>query len=125
MLLDRKAILAAPDNKPTRVDVPEWGGHVFVRAMSVAEAGSLGQDKGADMASRLAVRCICDESGARLLSDGDVAPLGEKSAAAMNRVLQVINEVNGFAEKAVQPGEASAGITGAGSSSDSPAISAG
>jgi len=109
-MLSRDAIISACDTKPKRVDVPEWGGFVFVRALTAGEAENLQKDKAGGFAARMAARCICDENGKRVFEDADVVALEAKSAGAMNRVILAINSLNGLDEKAdAAVGEASSG----------------
>lgn len=126
--LTREAILAAPDLKPTKVEVPEWGGFVHVRQMTGADRGALeaeamGDKKNhiATLRSRMAARCICDEAGVRLFNDSDIEALGKKSQAALDRVLAEITKANGLGDEGVTAaGESSTGDPSAGSGSDSP-----
>ena len=37
MLLTKDAILQAQDSKLEKLEVPEWGGHVFIKSMSGTE----------------------------------------------------------------------------------------
>ncbi len=101
--LSRAAILAANDRPLTPVDVPEWGGSVFVRVMSGAErdsyeSGLVGADgKSRDMRNlraRLVVRVACDEAGARLFADEDADALGSKNADALDRIFTAAVRLN-------------------------------
>ena len=126
--LTREAILAAPDLKPIKVDVPEWGGFVHVRHLTGTERGALEAEAIADkknhvatLRSRMAARCICDESGRRLFNDADIEALGKKSQVALDRVLAVINQANALGDEGVAAaGESSTGEPSAGSGSVSP-----
>lgn len=108
--LSRDAILGVTDLKPVRVEVPEWGGVVFVRPLSGAERDSLeAESVGAQGAARvvgirgrLAARTICDESGGRLFKDEDAPALGAKNAAALDRIVEAATKLNGLAPAEVQ-----------------------
>lgn len=110
MPLDRDSILKASDFKPVRVDVPEWGGEVYVRAMSGMERDRFEQTlfvgKGEDRRlndnyrARLVCLTACDEKGAALFGIEDVFALGSKSAAALDRIVQVSAKLNGIGEEA-------------------------
>jgi hypothetical protein len=100
-MLTRDMILAADDLPKELVEVPEWGGSVYVRCLtgterdaweaSVVEMGKDGKTKPnmENLRAKLVARTLCDEDGARVFSDGDVAVLGAKSAAAMDRLYAV------------------------------------
>jgi len=100
-LLNRDAILAADDLPRELVSVPEWGGEVYVRCMtgeerdaweaSVVDTSGAGKAKPKleNLRAKLVARTVVDEDGNRLFSDLDVAVLGRKSAAAMDRLYTV------------------------------------
>lgn len=108
--LRREQILGADDRPRERVEVPEWGGHVYVRAMSGAErdawevglgAGSETQNL-ANVRARLAALCMVDEEGRRLFADEDAEQLGAKSAAALERVFRAASRLNALAKGEAQ-----------------------
>lgn len=126
MALSKSAILAADDRKIIPIDVPEWGGQVFLRAMSGKDRDSFENElvnekqtgRIANMRALLCVRVICDESGARIFDDGDVAALGEKSAPALARVFTAATKLNGIGSEAVaEVGNGSAPVQSAASGS--------
>jgi hypothetical protein len=113
-LLTKEQILGADDRRTEDVEVPEWGGTVRVRALSgrerdAYEAGIV-QVRGdgsrnvtlENIRSRLVSLTAVDESGERIFSDGDVKALGEKSAAALERVFDVARKLSGLSEDDVE-----------------------
>lgn len=93
MSLSKDAILSANDSGMLKVAVPEWGGEVFIRVMSVGERDAYENDwvvnkhKGvSDFRTKFLARCLCDESGKRLFSDDDIPALAAKSARVMCRL---------------------------------------
>ena len=108
-LLNKKAILEVKDIEIEQVDVPEWGGHVFVKGMTGLERdtfeASIVQQRGKDarvnmvnIRAKLAAQTICDEEGLRLFNDKDVKALGKKSANALQRVFDVAQRLSGITE---------------------------
>ena len=106
-MLSRDAILSASDLRPEAVEVPEWGGSVYVRMLTGAERDafeqSIVQGKGKtrktvmeNIRARLCVLCLCDQAGLRIFGDDDIDALGEKSAAALDRCFAVAQRVNGL-----------------------------
>jgi len=104
-LLSKDAILAADDLEFEIVPVPEWGGQVRVKAMTGTERDSFeasmlrGTGKNQkisieDMRAKLCARTIVDNDGKRLFNDGEVAKLGAKSAAALDRVYGVASKLS-------------------------------
>ena len=111
-ILSREAILSAEDLTKELVPVPEWGGDVYVRAMSGTERdkfestivemrGKKQVFNSQDIRAKLCAVSICDEKGDRLFNDGDVKALGKKSAAALQRVFEVAQRLSGITEDAV------------------------
>jgi hypothetical protein len=113
-LLTKEQILGADDRRTEDVEVPEWGGTVRVRALSgrerdAYEAGIV-QVRGdgsrnvtlENIRSRLVSLTAVDESGERIFSDGDVKALGDKSAAALERVFDVARKLSGLSEDDVE-----------------------
>lgn len=142
-LLNRDAILAADDREYEDVECPEWGGTVRVRAMSGTERDSYEAScvqerpvydgrgrpvKGQyefrrtldNVRAKLVVRCVVNEDGSRMFEDGDAFALGEKSAAALDRVFDVAARLSRISDSDI---EELAGNSGAGQSGDSPSIS--
>lgn len=113
MLLDKQAILAAKDHKTSLVEVPEWGGNVLVRTMTGRERDAFeaslakgdGKDRKTDLTNlraRLVGLCLVGEDGQRLFTDAEVEQLGDKNAAALDRVFAVAQQLNGMTAKDVE-----------------------
>lgn len=113
-LLSRDQILGAEDRKTEDVAVPEWGGTVRVRSLSGAERDSYEAhivQLRADGSKRLnmtnlrgklvSLSCVA-EDGSRLFSDADAEALGDKSAAALERVFDVARKLSGLGEDDVE-----------------------
>lgn len=125
--LTRDAILSAADLKTQSVPVPEWGGDVLVRVLSGAERDQFehsvtgGKRDGAldlrNLRARYCSLVLCDDKGKRLFTEGDVAALGAKSAAALDRVYEAARRHNGMDAKAVEEAEKNSAPTPGGASS--------
>ncbi len=112
-ILKRDDILQANDIEKELVEVPEWGGSVFVRGMTGAERDKFessiieqrGKDQRVNMANvraKLAFMTICDENGNRLFDEKDVQSLSQKSAAALQRVFIVAQRLSGIGEEDIK-----------------------
>ena len=101
-MLTREQILQSDDLPRETVQVPEWGGEVQVRTMTgtdrdAFEASLIGKEgRLENVRARLVSLTLCDESGSRLFSDGDITALGGKSAKALDRVFAVSQRLNGI-----------------------------
>ena len=109
MALTKEQILAADDMGLLKLHVPEWGGDVFIRVMTVGERDAYEnewqrkKETGVDdFRTKFLVRCLVDEKGRRLFDNGDVAKLAEKSARVMNRVWMAAMEHNNLSEQSIE-----------------------
>lgn len=111
--LTRDAILQADDLLVEDVEVPEWGGVVRVRGLTGAERdafeseivelrGKKARLNTQNFRAKLAARSVVDEDGQRLFSDHDAQLLGQKSAAALQRVFEVAQRLSGLSETDVE-----------------------
>ncbi len=104
-LLSKEAILGAEDIITKDVKVPEWGGVMRVRAMTGTQRdaweasmfnndGQMQSSRMENLRAKLVVRCAIDEDGNEIFTEGDVAALGKKSAAALDRVFSACQKLN-------------------------------
>jgi hypothetical protein len=106
MALSKDQIFGASDRKVEVVPVPEWGGDVILKTISgtdrdafedslstVDEDGNY-QPNILNADARLLVKCIVDEDGNRVFSDGDADSLGSKSAPVLARLARKARELN-------------------------------
>lgn len=108
--LTKDQILAAQDNANLlKVSVPEWGGDVYIRVMTVGERDAYEnewqrkKETGVDdFRTKFLVRCLVDEKGNRLFDNGDVQRLATKSARVMNRVWMAAMEHNNLSDTAIE-----------------------
>lgn len=110
MYLSAEQILDAADLPSEDVPVPEWDGIVLVRGMSGTDRdkfeasmmndnmSGVSKDRALDRyRARLAASCIVDADGKRLFrSDAEIKRLGEKSAVALTRVVDVASRLSGL-----------------------------
>lgn len=112
-MLSREQILAADDRRRDLVEVPEWGGSVYVTVMSGTarddwEAWLVGQRKDGTISNaraHLVVATVVDETGARLFSLEDVVALGQKSSTALDRLVAVARRLNKLGDQAIEDAE--------------------
>ncbi len=107
MALTAEQILAASDIETEAVDVPEWGGKVFVRGLSSVEVDNYNRslvvmDKRGNttvgrldnVRASLVVRCLVDEDGERLFQDHQAKELGKKASAVIQRLWEVARRLS-------------------------------
>ena len=105
--------ILAPRPWPSEVvEVPEWGGSVTVRALSATELdafnASIVRTKGQNVEvnrqnyrAKLVARCVVNGDGKTPLfkDEGQIVALGMQPASALDRILVVINRLNGMTEE--------------------------
>lgn len=98
MSLKRDDILRAEDSGLREVPVPEWGSTVWIRTLTGRERDRWELDleaAGKDNArASLCALVICDEKGKSLFTAQDAAALGQKNAAALDRIFEAARELN-------------------------------
>lgn len=133
--LSAEQILNADDLTIEDVPVPGWGGIVRVKGMSGTErdrfeAGFLGnnmkalpKDKALEFyRARIVAACLVDGAGNKMFrSPGEIKRLSEKSAEALELVVDVANRLSGLSKEDVEEltGNSDAAPSGS-STSDSP-----
>ena len=106
MSLTRDAIFAAKFERFKVLRIPEWGGEVWIKAMSAGERDDFeashralkdsGHDPLRHLRARLACATVCDEDGNRIFQDADVDRLSDHPASALDRIADVAMELCGM-----------------------------
>lgn len=100
-MLTREDILSVQDIMTKAVDVPEWGGTVYVRNLSGKDRDAwellFANGNPVNVRATLVAKCACDESGERLFGDTDITELGKKSAAGLDRIFEAATKLNRIA----------------------------
>jgi hypothetical protein len=112
-ILTKKQIKDSKDVTVTPVHIPEWGGAINIRKLTIsdfavledlanqvkkAEAEGRKQDV-QDMVAKYLMLAAVDEKGDKLFSDDDLAWLREKNGDVMLRLFQFIRRDSGLDEK--------------------------
>lgn len=111
MALTLQEIIAAQDRTPVEVEVPEWGGAVYVVGMSGddrdrfdstwgAKLSASNEDGPIDMAGLRALvvsKTLCDADGVLLIKrESEVTQLGRKSSAALDKIFSLACKLSGI-----------------------------
>lgn len=110
-VLNRESILAADDVRRELVEVPEWGGSVYVSTISAAAGLTIINDADEENGrvvmgvGLLLARAIVDEEGNRIFTPEDIPALMEKSRRAIDRVTEAALRLNNFSGQAVEAAE--------------------
>jgi hypothetical protein len=108
MALTAEQILAADDLGLKKVNVPEWGGEVFIRVMSVGERDSYERkwighkSDGIDnFRTEYLARVLCDEQGKLLFNRDQIGAFAQKSGAVMGTLFDLAMRHNRMTEEDV------------------------
>lgn len=111
--LDKAAILGAADLPLEKVEVPEWGGGVWIRPLTLDERDQFenwttrrqdGDRRLTDCRggiAKMVIACVVDARCERVFQDNEVEHLQKKSARAVQRIYARIVEQNGLSAEAV------------------------
>ena len=105
-MLTRSMILASEYPKPIEVDIPEWGGKVFIRYITADEReewesldwvqtanGTLKYNK-EHIRARFLAFCLADENGDLLFSQDDIDVLSKQPAHIISGLYQIARQIN-------------------------------
>lgn len=107
--LGRADVFAPRPPKRVKVEVPEFGGHVYVRELTGwerddFEAGCVdrGEEKAnySNVTARFVALCTCDAEGKRLFTDDDAGQLGDQSNVGLLRIFTAARKLNGMGQQA-------------------------
>lgn len=113
-MLSRDEIFSKAEQlKKREVNIPEWGGTVFVRELTGLErdawelSNARAQEKGRlvdgrSIRAKLIAKVVVDEKGDHVFSDNDVVRLGKTGAKALDRIYDVAVELSGLREDAAE-----------------------
>ena len=105
-ILSKEAILQANDIKKVLVEVPEWGGQVYVRSMTAIQRDkfelAVQEKKIQNWRALIASQTICDENGNTLFNEQDINALSQKSASALSRVFDKAIELSRFTNEDIE-----------------------
>jgi hypothetical protein len=110
-MLDRQAILGCEDFEVRELEIPEWGGSLFIRTMRGIDRDSWEWEQGQairegrtpeNIRATLAVRCICDKDGVLLFTKSDAPALGNKSGAVLDRIWSAARSLNHISDEDVE-----------------------
>ncbi len=115
MSLTADEILNADDIKVELVDMPEWGGEVYVRTISgssrdrfeatVTQNGQKGNSHLHDIRARFCSIVLSDEKGKQLFDAMNIQALSAKSADALQRVMDAGLALNGMDPDGIEKAE--------------------
>lgn len=114
--LSKEDILEANDTEEVReVEVPEWGGSVYVGEMTAAERDRLEDDtydlnergEMQDLSmvgyrARVLALTLRDEDGERIFEYEDWRKIADKAAKPVDKVFDVATEINGLSEEDIE-----------------------
>jgi len=112
MGLTREALLKPLPVDIEEVPIPEMGGSVWVKGMTVRERniferqfqslkGERLQKRMSEIRQRMLVACVCDEKGEPMLTKHDIDEIGKQRADIVERLVTVAQRVCGWSDQDV------------------------
>lgn len=108
-------ILAADDLPKEEIVIPEWGGKkkFLVIGLNGKERYNLvsqcadedGDIDNQKMSALSIAKCLCDGDGQRIFSDGQAEQIMQKNGRVIERLLTVVNRINGFGRYQMEQAE--------------------
>lgn len=99
MFLNREKIATARDIPQETVSVPEWGGDIVVRGMTLAARNELVRGKGEDAANNavMLAHCLIGEDGLPIIAPEEAAAFfGSRSPQVIDRLVGVALRLSGL-----------------------------
>jgi hypothetical protein len=105
MALSKLDILKVKELKRELVNVPEWGGDVWVQEMTGVQRDRFDtwvveKKETGGMRLRIVIATVVDEEGKPMFSDIDIPDLASKSGKAIERLSDVGMRLSGMTEEA-------------------------
>jgi hypothetical protein len=102
-MLTRDQILSLKASLPTEeVQVPEWGGSVFVRTLTAAERDRFEtlftRGKQANFRALIVAFTACDADGKSLFAEEDAAAIGAMPVKPVQRIFDVAMRLNAITD---------------------------
>lgn len=108
MILSRDQIINAKDFDLQKIEVPKWGGEVYIRPLSARIMDRLeviNLDRAAYKGSPRALilsGSLCDENGKLLFSEDDTKALAEKNSDVVDPIIDKIVKLNSLSDEDIQ-----------------------
>jgi hypothetical protein len=94
-MLTKEQILSITDKAVKEIEVPEWGGTVFIKGMTFEDHDyfdTLKDDKYQNQ--KLLIHVVCDGDGHPLFTEEDIPALKKKSIQAFKRIIKEVTDFN-------------------------------
>jgi hypothetical protein len=86
-------------DQPEPVDMPEWGGRVYVRPITCGEFQRLSprlREEGRDVTVDIVILCACNAAGEPLFTDNDSGRLSRLPVKPLQRIALAAAKLNGL-----------------------------
>jgi hypothetical protein len=104
-MLNKHDIENLNDIKIKEVEIPEWGGTVYVRSMDGVlrdwVEAEWRKPNPTNVRAMICVATICDADGKLLFDNKDVETLSKKNYAALDRIVIASAEINEITQKQI------------------------
>jgi len=104
MTLNKEEIIKAKDIKIETVEVPEWGGTVNIKSLSVGDRDEFtqwvidndGKTNTKDFMAKMVALALVDDEGNRLFTKDELSELSKKSINVVERLYKIVSINSGL-----------------------------
>ncbi len=94
-MLTKDEILSITDKAVKEIEIPEWGGTVFIRGMTIEDVEFCqAQQEDAHSLEKMVIRFLCDADGNALFTEEDIPLMKKKSIQAFRRIVKETTDFN-------------------------------
>lgn len=108
-MLKREEVLEVKrDFEMRKVEVPEWGGEIYVRTMTSEKRAlfeAMAKDEGNAKAmarEKITIWTACDDTGQMIFKDADAQALSQRSSLVLDRIVEAALKVNTISREDVE-----------------------
>jgi hypothetical protein len=100
-ILNLEDIRSADDTGAVEVEIPEWGGAVYVRGLTGGERAEIEEQVQKNLSMRnlkidLTLKCTLDADGNRIFTKAEKSLLLNKSSTAIEKIFNKVFELSGL-----------------------------
>jgi hypothetical protein len=109
-ILSLEDIKSVDDSGRELLEIPEWGGEVYVRGLTGAQRASfedavINKKSMKDIRRKIVLECVVDDEGKPLFTAKDGSWITSKSATAIEKIFVKVMDISGLGDDADEDAE--------------------
>lgn len=110
-VLTRESIFASDDTGFESIEVPEWGGTLYVRGLNGLEREEMenhflkGDDSSVDITGqkvKMLIACVVDKDRNQIFKPNDAGKINKKSGVVIDKIFGVCCRLSGLTDAAIE-----------------------